>query len=127
MSCLKLYWPQTATFSLALYPPADADWHDDAIDGDATGDDAAGDGDAPVILSFPGATSRMASGPQQELLSRARLLHQNRRCPICSGAAVVPVNAEPALMTRNHMPTPGNGAIVGFACDACGHSWDASR
>jgi len=108
MSCLKLHWPP----SLSLYAPGDAGWQSDSDD-------------APVILSFPHRATRAGGNSQRDLLTRARLIHENRCCPICSRAAVVPVNAEPILMSRNQMPVPGSGAIVGFACDCCGHQWNA--
>ena len=108
MSCLKLYWPPL----LSLYAPAGAGAHNDVDSGDA-----------PVILSFP--RSRAGASSQRELLDRARIIHENRCCPICNRAAVVPVNAEPMLMSRDHMPIPGASALVGFACDSCGHQWNA--
>ncbi|MGE5193290.1 MAG: hypothetical protein ACM3U2_12410 [Deltaproteobacteria bacterium] len=110
MSCLKLHWPQ----SLSLYAPAEADWQRDS-DGD----------DAPVILSFPRRSGRSGKNPQQALLTRARIIHENRCCPICNRAAVVPVDSEQALLSRDRMPIPGTGTLLGFECDACGHTWDA--
>ena len=110
MSCLKLHWP----LALSLYAQADAGWQSES-DSD----------DAPVILSFPRLASRVGGHSQRDLLNRARIIHENRCCPICSRAAVVPVNAEPILMSGNQMPVPGTGALVGFACDCCGHQWDA--
>jgi hypothetical protein len=109
-SCLKLHWPR----SLSLYAPADARAHDDSDSSDA-----------PVILSFPRLAGRVGRSSQRDLLQRARLIHENRLCPICHRAAVVPVDAEPMLMSRDHMPIPGAGALVGFACDCCGHEWNA--
>jgi rubredoxin len=110
MSCLKLHWPQT----LSLYAPADGEWSSDS-----TGDDA------PVILSFPRLSRRAARAPQRALLNRARTIHENRCCPVCGRAAVVPVDSERALMSRDHMPVPGTGMLLGFECDSCGHTWDA--
>lgn len=109
MSCLKLYWPQT----FSLYSPSDAE----------CSDEPARQGE-PVILSFP-RRARSGGAGQVALLDRARLIHANRECPICGRAAVVPVDAEPAMMSRNNMPVPGTGRLVGFECDACGHAWDA--
>ena len=109
MSCLKLHWPH----SLALYAPAQTDSRSDA------------NSDAPVILPFPRRSRRAANNAQQALLTRARIIHENRCCPICNRAAVVPVDSERSLLTRDHMPIPGSGTLLGFECDACGHSWDA--
>jgi hypothetical protein len=103
MSCLKLYWPQT----LSLYHPSDVEFGDDAVEPNGP--------DAPVILSFPRIAGRIGGGRQNDLLSRARLIFANRYCPECGRAAVVPVDAEATLMSRNHMPVPGTGRLVGFA------------
>ena len=75
MSCLKLHWPQT----LSVYAPVDAEWpiHSDG------GDSADGD-DAPIILSFPrmagSIAGRIGPNPQRDLLTRARIIHENRCC-----------------------------------------------
>ncbi|MFN0053473.1 MAG: hypothetical protein ACKV0T_14920 [Planctomycetales bacterium] len=113
MSCLKLYWPQV----LSLYRPTDGLAAEEATSGLPL------DEESPVILSFPRRISRVAGGRQSDLLTRARLIHANRDCPICGRAAVVPVDAEPVLMSRDKMPVPGAGRLVGFECDACGHAW----
>jgi len=116
MSCLKLHWP----LPLSVYPPVD-EWQTDN-----DGDDAAA-GSEPVILSFPGiarsATRRVGAHRQRDLLTRARIIHENRCCTVCGRASVVPVDAEPALAFRDSMPVPGTGTLVGFACDCCGHEW----
>ncbi|HLJ11245.1 MAG TPA: hypothetical protein VKU82_08650 [Planctomycetaceae bacterium] len=108
MSCLKLHWPQT----LSLYAPVDADWQSDSDE-------------APVILPFARSAAKIGRTRERDLLARARLIHENRNCPECGRASAVPVDAQPALMFRNHMPVPGSGTLVGFACDCCGHEWDA--
>ncbi|MGQ0637644.1 MAG: hypothetical protein ACT4QC_23805 [Planctomycetaceae bacterium] len=113
MSCLKLHWPHP----LSLYPPTDADRSDEPGNGE----------EAPVILRFPRSATRYNAASRASLLSRARLIHQNRCCPICGRASVVPVDSQPALMTRNQMPIPGMGVLVGFECDACGHAWAADH
>ena len=110
MSCLKLYWPST----WALYAPSESEaLPDDGVD------------EAPVILAFPSAQARRNRGDRLSILERARLIHENRCCPECHRAAVVPVDSEPAVMFRNQMPVPGAGTLLGFACDACGHEWPA--
>lgn len=115
MSALKLHWP----LSLSLYPPSVADWQP-ANDEDA---------DGPVILKFPRSSDRIAGriGPnsRRDLLARARILHENRCCPDCGRAAVVPVDAEPAVAFRDSTAVPGTGRLIGFQCDCCGHEWDA--
>jgi hypothetical protein len=113
MSCLKLHWPQV----LSLYAPADLD------PADFPGDEAATD-DSAVILSFRRRGARVPRHPQRALLVRARLIHENRCCPECGRASVVPVDSEPALAYRDSMPVPGTGTLLGFACESCGHEWD---
>lgn len=108
MSCLKLYWPQV----LSLYSPVEI----------AEADEPAGSNE-PVILTFP-RQGKARGGSQRNVLERARMIYANRECPICSRAAVVPVDAEPALLSRNNMPVPGTSRLVGFECDSCGHAWD---
>ncbi len=108
MSCLKLYWPRT----FSLYSPPEEDWSNEPADETD-----------PVILSFPRIAGRIRRGRQGDLLTRARLIYENRCCPECGRAAVVPVDAEQALMSRNHMPVPGTSRLVGFECDCCGHAW----
>ena len=113
MSCLKLYWPQV----LSLYRPSDSEWSDEP----ATVKFAAEE--TPVILKFPGLFGRMNGGGQSDVLSRARLIYANRHCPDCGRAAVVPVDAEQAQMSRDAMPVPGSGNLVGFACGYCRCEW----
>jgi hypothetical protein len=122
MSCLKLYWP----VALALYPPSISVWQPPAGDrGDGQAEDA---DDGPVILKFPGVQEGIAGriGPRPRLdpLERARILHANRCCPECGRAAVVPVDAEPAVAYRNAMAVPGDSQLIGFHCDGCGHEWE---
>src|SRR6266478_898979 len=87
MSCLKLHWPQV----LSLYAPVDLD------PAEFHGDNEAETSDSPVILSFRRRVARVAPYRQRALLVRARLIHENRCCPECSRASVVPVDSEPAL------------------------------
>jgi hypothetical protein len=114
MSCLKLHWP----LFLSLYPPSVA-----------AGQPHADDDDGPVILKFPNRTDAVAGriGPssQSDLLERARILHENRCCPDCGRAAVVPVDAEPAVAFRDSLSIPGTGRLIGFQCDCCGYQWEA--
>ncbi len=118
MSCLKLHWPQT----LSLYAPADgysSHWQDDAEDQATDPAD-----DAPIILAFPRTARRAGRVPQRDLLNRARILHENRCCPECGRAAVVPVGSENLLAFRDQLPVPGSGRLLGFECESCGHAWD---
>src|SRR5262245_26589485 len=109
MSCLKLYWPQ----ALSLYRAGNDD-----------GDEVAAD-DEPVILRFPRIASRLENTASLTSLERARVLYGNRLGPDCGRAAVLPIGSHAALLSRDRMPIPGTGALVGFCCEACGHEWDA--
>ena len=113
MSCLKLHWPVL----LSLYSSHEA-----------TEGPAVEETDGPVILKFPGVSTGIAGrmGPANRLsvLERARVLHTNRCCPECHRAAVVPVDAEPALAFRNDISIPGAGELIGFHCESCGHDWE---
>lgn len=112
MSALRLYWPQP----LSLFAPSDVDSTDEC-DSDEVD---------PVILSFPRLASRMRGGSSIDLLQRSRMLHENRCCPHCGRAAVEPIENEPALMHRDHMPVPGTGELLAFRCSVCTHEWDAA-
>ncbi len=123
MSCLKLHWPRSfSVFAPVDAATLDAERHDEAEANDPEGSE-------PVILSFPRRTlsimGRIRPDSQRELLTRARIIHENRCCELCGRAAVVPVDAEPALAYGDSMPVPGSGTLVGFACECCGHEWQA--
>lgn len=115
MSCLKLYWPHTFSTSLSVYWPADGD--DDHAALSEAGDEA-----DPVIIRIAGA--RPARSIRSGLLARARLLYENRRCPICDRAAVEPIESQASLKFRDNMPIPGTGELLGFRCNVCDHEWD---
>jgi hypothetical protein len=125
MSCLKLYWPRT----FSLYRPegieeSDTEECEPSIRLAATDEsDWAEETCAPILLQFPRIAGRIGAGRQVDMLTRARTIHANRCCPDCGRAAVVPIDAEPILMSRNRMPVPGSGRLAGFECDACGHAW----
>lgn len=111
MSCLKLYWPRT-TSTLSVYWPADA------------GEDCAAVDEAdPVILRISEPTELAPANRVGDLLSRTRIIRQNRCCPECGRASVEPVESQDALMSRNHMPVPGAGELLGFRCNSCEHEW----
>lgn len=110
MSCLKLYWPR----SLSLYAPVDEGRSSAEFD----------DREA-VIIPFPRVAARLQQDQNAELLSRARLVRDNSRCPACRRVAVEPVEAQPVLINRNWMPVPGTGTIIGFRCQCCEHEWSA--
>ena len=42
-----------------------------------------------------------------------------------AGDVSVFLPTEQALLSRDHMPIPGSGTLLGFECEACGHEWNA--
>ena len=79
----------------------------------------------PVILEFPAATETVPITVEEStaVLDRARLIHRNRLCQCCGRPAVVPMQSEDMLMSRNGLPIPGSGTLIGFQCDCCSHAW----
>jgi hypothetical protein len=80
--------------------------------------------DGPVILHFH-AGRRRAGDANDGMIDRIRTIRQNRFCPCCGKAHVQPVSANAALYSRDAMPVPGTGTLVGFHCLQCGHDWRA--
>lgn len=116
MSCLKVYWPRPLSTTLSVYWPADGD-DQDTFPTDAVDETAA------VLLPISGAR-HAGSARRTNLLARARLLYENRRCPVCDRAAVEPIESQNALKCRDNMPVPGTGELLGFRCNVCEHEWD---
>jgi hypothetical protein len=56
-------------------------------------------------------------------LTRARVLHDNRRCPHCRRGGVIPLDLGDGDDRHRAMPVPGTSTLVGFYCDACGTEW----
>lgn len=118
MSCLKLFAPQT----FSVYCPDD-------VDAESAGYGTETDHTAPVILPISRSLkfqARAAHRPANRILSileRTRVIHKNRCCPECGRAAVELIGSEQALMSRDHMPIPGAGTLVGFQCNSCDHTW----
>lgn len=70
-----------------------------------------------AILNF-GLTSN-ASDP----LTRARILHENVRCPECRRVGVIPLDMGDGDRRHAAMPVPGTATLVGFYCQSCGAEW----
>jgi hypothetical protein len=56
-------------------------------------------------------------------LARARVLYDNRCCPQCRRARVIPLDLCDGDDRNAAMPVPGSSTLVGFFCDACGAEW----
>jgi len=98
---------------------------------------------SPIILSFPlqnrlpaGIDRRTSprrsfpalaefAGPDDGILNRARLIHDNGCCPDCGRSAIAPVEEDDAVLNRNYRPIPGTATLVGFHCHACRFEWPA--
>lgn len=78
--------------------------------------------EAPVILRFPNA-SATAAPPQLDVVSRARLLFENRRCRHCGYPVVKPVELDDALLNTSGLEVPGTATLVGFECGSCDATW----
>ncbi len=83
--------------------------------------------DAPRILSFQDSTLREPLQTQQDVVTRARLLHRNTTCPTCGKATVDPIELDDALLNRSGLVIPGTASVVGFTCNACSNDWSTHR
>ncbi len=82
------------------------------------------DGDSePRILKFETSVHRIRSPFQFDVLSRASLIFKNKVCRHCGAPAVAPVESEDIMLSRNGMPIPGSGTLIGFRCDSCSKQW----
>lgn len=93
-------------------------WPDEALDQDfvTTVDEE------PVILQFRIADPVSSPG-RMDVITRARLLFDNRTCPSCSYPVVTPIELNDAQFNRNHLPIPGSATLVGFRCAGCRAEW----
>lgn len=60
---------------------------------------------------------------RMDIISRARLLFENRSCPNCHYPVVLPLELDDATINRNGLPIPGTATLVGFHCSGCGDEW----
>ena len=84
-----------------------------------------GDAEEPRILPFHFYAGRLRGRNRMDLVSRARALHQNRRCQKCYQPRVEPLELDDAVLNRNGMPIPGTATLVGFHCLHCHSEWPA--
>jgi hypothetical protein len=93
-------------------------WPDEAVDHDFFSETE----EAPVILQFR--VSPAAAGAERmDIITRARLLFENRCCPSCSYPVVTPIELNDAQFNRNRLPIPGTATLVGFRCAGCKTEW----
>lgn len=78
--------------------------------------------DAPVILRFPNRT-REESHPRFDVVTRARLLFDNRRCRHCGYPVVTPLEQDDAMVNSSGLEIPGTATLIGFECASCDATW----
>lgn len=108
---------------LRLYQPDHVDHESESSD------------DEPVLLSFeqfaatwkkPGQRFRRDDAhATADVVSRARIVYANRRCPYCKHPMVEPVELANSRMSRNQRALPGTATLVGFHCCGCCREWPA--
>ena len=103
MSRLRILWPEGPQ----------GEHHVDLEDG------------GPVTLSFKLHAERRPRWTVADLISRARVLHQNNRCPNCSHPVIEPIELADGVLNRSRMPIPGTATLVGFRCERCQVEWPA--
>jgi hypothetical protein len=78
--------------------------------------------DAPLILPFRGRTARQST-PTLDVISRARVMFENRQCHHCGYPVVEPLELDDAQVNRSGLEIPGSATLVGFSCCSCGIEW----
>ncbi|HEX6984855.1 MAG TPA: hypothetical protein VF170_05735 [Planctomycetaceae bacterium] len=80
--------------------------------------------DRPDVIPFAAFASagrnRLAA---REPLSRAKALHENRRCRTCGHGSVDPVTLNDGLRDGSGQYIPGTATLVGFHCRRCHAEW----
>lgn len=84
----------------------------------------------PIILQHPLVAQRLTSyrfdfddEPRQTPVARAKLEHDNCKCPSCRRMTVRTIQRDDALLDRRGLEIPGTATIVGFYCTTCRHEW----
>ncbi len=77
---------------------------------------------APMILPFPRRTP--GDVPRQlDVVTRARILFENRRCRHCRYPVIEPLEHDDALVNSSGLEIPGTATLVGFQCRSCDATW----
>ena len=82
-----------------------------------------GSGEEPRILKFETAIHRIREPFSIDVLTRASIIYKNKFCRHCGAAAVAPVESEDIMLSRNGLPIPGSGTLIGFRCNGCNKQW----
>jgi hypothetical protein len=95
-------------------------WPDEALSDLATADE-------PMILQFP--RRRFASEPSSvspkamDVVTRARVMYDNRKCRKCGYPVVEPVELSDSAVNLSGLAIPGTATLVGFHCRGCDAEW----
>lgn len=82
---------------------------------------------ASVRMILPFHQPREPQSPRQfDVVSRARILFENRRCKCCGYPVVEPVELDDALVNATGLEIPGTATLIGFECQSCEATWPAS-
>ena len=101
MSRLKLYRPERLEFEIRV----------DADDGE------------PAILPFSSFACRFKYHRLMDVVTRARVIHANRRCIYCKHPVIEPIELEDGVLNHNDLSIPGTATLVGFHCIGCHAEW----
>lgn len=78
----------------------------------------------PSILPFPRPIKfEEQRGEPLDIVTRARVMFQNRRCQHCGYPVVEPLELDDALMNTSGREIPGTATLVGFRCHSCDAAW----
>ena len=92
-------------------------WPDEAVESDFFSEAD----DSPVILQMH--LTHSAGSGRMDVITRARLLFDNRCCPTCGYPVVTPIELNDGQLSRNRLPIPGTATLVGFRCNGCDAEW----
>ena len=80
--------------------------------------------DEPAILPFRSHRPGANPVPQSmDVITRARVLFNNRKCHDCGYPVVEPIEHPDALRNRAGLSIPGTATLIGFHCCGCQNEW----
>lgn len=82
--------------------------------------------DQPMILPFPQRKSVSKSTnapPPMDVITRARVLFENRRCTDCGYPVVEPIELPDSATNLSGLAIPGTATLIGFRCCGCQTEW----
>lgn len=62
-------------------------------------------------------------GGYLDVVTRARVLFQNRRCRLCGYPVVEPLERDDGLVNSSGREIPGTATLIGFQCHSCDATW----